>query len=197
MKQNKRVEKMLLTQELLVKLNLVDRNHYTAGTNRKENDSEHTLSLATLCWLVYFELDSKLNLEKIIKYEIAHDIPEVYAGDVNTFSNSKQRRNKVIAEHQAVKRIKDEYAFFPDLIKHIDGYETKKDKEAIFVWTADKMQALTMGSLDEWRPYREINITYAMFCKKYEELIENSLTDLKPLFKELFEYCKATYYDRP
>lgn len=35
MKQNKRVEKMLLTQELLVKLNLVDRNHYTAGTNRK------------------------------------------------------------------------------------------------------------------------------------------------------------------
>lgn len=46
-------------QKLTIDLALINRNHYLAGTDRRENDVEHSLTVALLCWYIHdkYKLD--------------------------------------------------------------------------------------------------------------------------------------------
>ncbi len=184
-------------QKMVVGLALIDRNHYLAGTERRENDIEHSLSVALLCWFIHDKYKMKLDIGKILKYAIAHDFVELYAGDVNTFADADSRKNKVQVEKEALAKMSDEFNGFGDMMHVMHAYETKGDEEALFVWTVDKMQALIMGDLDNWRPYEEFGIDYAWFVEKYSEQLGKSSVHCKEIFAGLIEYTKSTYYDRP
>lgn len=67
----------------------VDRNHHILGSDRAENDVEHSYSVAILCWYLNDKLKLNLDIAKVLKYALVHDFPEVYAGDVNTFARKK------------------------------------------------------------------------------------------------------------
>jgi len=184
-------------QNLVVSLAFVNRNHLLIGSNRAENDIEHSFAVAMLCWYIHDTHKLNLNLEKILKYALAHDFVEVYAGDVNTFASPEARKKKVEIEKVAAARLSKEYEEFADLISTLDGYEAKSDEEALFVWTVDKMQALILGDLDDWRPYKQLAISYARFIEKYDELQAVSSPYCKEIFASLMTYCQTTYYDRP
>lgn len=184
-------------QKMIIDLSLIHRNHYLAQTERRENDIEHSMTVAVLCWYIHDKYRVDLDIAKILKYAIAHDFVERYAGDVNTFANVEERASKVIKEKQSLERLSDEFHEFGDMVSTMQQYELKIDEEALFVWTVDKMQALIMGDLDGWRPYAELNITFEAFCKKYGELQEQSSAYCREIFSGLIEYCKTTYYDRP
>ena len=188
---------MFSLQQLVVDFSLIDRHHHLAKTNRHENDSEHSLAVIMLCWYIYDKDKPDLDIAKIFKYATAHDLVEVYAGDTNTFASKKERQDKLVAERKSLIRLSAEIGVFSDLVTSMHNYESKVEKEALFVWTVDKMQALIMGDMDDWRPYKELNISYAQFCTRYEELLSQSSPFCKELFAELIEYCKTTYYDRP
>lgn len=186
-----------LIQQLIIDLSLVDRNHYIAKTPRRENDSEHSLSVAVLCWYFHHKLKTPLDELKIMKYALSHDFVEVNAGDVNTFANERARAQKVLDERASLKKLSKAFSDFEDLVETINEYEHRKDEESLFVWTIDKMQALILGDLDDWRPYEELNISFDQFTKKYTELLSRSSKYCKAEFAELIEYSKKTYYDQP
>lgn len=184
-------------QELIVSFASIRRNHYLAGQDERENDVEHSFSVAILCWLVCDQHSLGLDLTKIIKYALVHDLVEVYAGDTNTYAPAESRYHKKEREQQALLRLADELQRFPDLVTTIEAYEHKVDEESVFVWTVDKMQMLIMGSLDDWRPYKEISISYETFCAKQAEHLANSSIYAREIFKSLSDYCISTYYDQP
>jgi putative hydrolases of HD superfamily len=181
-------------QSKTVEFARVDRNHYLPGTERHENDAEHTLSVIYLSWYVYQETNPSLELEKILKYAAGHDFVEVYAGDVNAFASDAEREAKIINEANALTILKYEFGpTFPDFIDTIEGYEKRIDEEAVFVWTIDKMQALIMGGLDNWRTYVELEITYDEFCHYYKKVLGLASPYCVDLLKDIFEYSKSTY----
>lgn len=184
-------------QKLVVELALIDRNHYLAKHDRRENDIEHSFAVAMLCWYAYEKLRPNLRLEKILQYALAHDFVERYAGDTNTFATSTERDKKVVREREALDRLCGEFNSFSSLVSAMRAYESKLDAESLFVWTIDKMQALIMGDLDNWRPYEELYISYDDFVKKYSELLVDSSPHAKEIFEVLIEYCKTTFYDQP
>lgn len=184
-------------QNLVVAFSQIDRNHYLAGTDRRENDSEHTLTVAVLCWYIHDKHRLPLDIGKILKYAIAHDFVEVYAGDINAFASKQERQKKIVLEKQALERLSEEFSAFPDLVSTMEGYETKIDEESLFVWTVDKIQALILGDLDKWRPYEELKIDYAAFCQKYESTIAQASPHARQIFDDVFAYYKTTYYDQP
>ncbi len=59
------------------------------------------------------------------------------------------------------------------------------------------MQAPILGSIDNWRPYKEYGVPYKQFSDKGEKLLAKCSPYLKDLFSEVFEEGKRTYYDRP
>ena len=184
-------------QQMIIDLSLIDRNHYLAGTDRRENDIEHSMTVAVLCWYIHDKYRIDLDISKILKYAIAHDFVERYAGDVNTFASADERNIKVQREQESLDRLSTEFGEFSDMVTSMQGYELKQDEESLFVWTVDKMQALILGDMDKWRPYAEINISYDQFVAKYKELLEKSSKHCREIFEGLIEYSKSTYYDQP
>ena len=187
----------ILLQQMVIDLSLINRNHYLAKTDRRENDIEHSMTVALLCWYLYEKLQPDLDLAKILKYAMCHDFVEQYAGDVNTFASAADREAKVKNEAAALSRIKKEHSGFPDLAETMTDYELKADEESKFVWTVDKMQQLIMGDMDAWRPYAEIGITYLAFTEKYDELSIGTSKYCKEIYSQLVEYSHSTFYDQP
>ena len=168
-----------------------------ANTNRHENDIEHSMTVAILCWYIHDRYKIDLDISKILKYALTHDFVERYAGDVNTFASSSERNSKIDRERESLDRLSNEFNEFGDMISSMQNYESKADKESLFVWTVDKMQPLIMGDMDSWRLYQEIGISYDQFIAKYDELLANSSDYCREIFEGLIEYSKSTYYDQP
>jgi len=184
-------------QQMTIDMSLIDRKHYLPHTNRRENDIEHSMTVAILCWYILDRYALDLDVAKVLKYALTHDFVERYAGDVPTFASEAERNEKVIREQESLNRLSVEYKGFSDLVTSIRKYETKEDAEALFVWSVDKIQQLIMGDLDNWRSYAEKPITYDEFTKKYTELLEKSSQYTRVIFEGLLEYSKSTYYDQP
>ena len=184
-------------QRLVVDLALIERNHHLIDSERRENNIEHSFMVAMLCWYICSYHALKLDLSKVLRYALAHDFVERYAGDTNAFASKEVRERKVKLEKAAAERLGREFGDFGDLVDIIHGYEDKKDDEALFVWTVDKMQALILGDLDGWRPFQKIGVTYDQFVRKHKELAVTASPYCKEIFDTLVEYCKTTYYDQP
>ena len=180
-------------QKMSIDLSLIHRNHNLAGTDRKENDIEHSFTVALLCWYIHNRHNLALDMHKIFKYALAHDFVERYAGDVNTYASTEARLQKVKDEARALEKLSKEFKQFPDLVKSMNDYESKRDEESVFVWTVDKMQQLVMGDLDRWRPYHDIDITFEQFSSKCAEQLGQSSEYLREIFEGLIEYSKSTY----
>jgi len=184
-------------QQLVNDLSFIERNHHLINSERQENDIEHSFMVALLSWSICSQNKLALDLSKVLRYALIHDFVERYAGDVNTFASQSAREAKVEREQAALARLSKEFVEFEDLVESLDHYEHKKDEEALFVWTVDKMQGMILADMDGWRPYRKINITYDRFIEKHSEHLAKASPYCKEIFASLFEYCKTTYYDRP
>lgn len=184
-------------QQMTIDMSLIDRRHYLPHTSRRENDIEHSLTVAILCWYILDTHAIELNVAKVLKYALTHDFVERYAGDVPTFATKTERDEKVIREQESLRRLSEEFKGFNDLVVSMQKYEAKEDTEAQFVWSVDKMQQLIMGDLDNWRSYAEKPITYEEFTMKYSDLLKKSSIYTREIFEGLLEYSKTTYYDQP
>lgn len=184
-------------QKLVADLAMIDRNHYLLGTDTRENDIEHSFTVAMLCWFIVSHKQLPLKLDLTLEYALVHDFVERYAGDTNTFADQAARKQKIENEKLALSRLHDEFVDFPDMLRSLDEYESKLTEEALFVWTVDKMQALVLGDLDSWRPYKELDISYEQFTNKYRELIDQASPHCKDIFESLVLYSQSTYYARP
>lgn len=184
-------------QHLVADMSLINRNHHVFGSDKPENDIEHSFSVAMFCWSIHATHTLPLDLLKIFKYALVHDFAERYAGDTNAFSPTEERLAKVELEKAAVAKLSQEFYDFSDLVTVINAYEAKADPEALFVWTVDKMQPMILGDMDNWRPYQKLNISYADFEKKYSEQIAHGSPYCKEIFESILEYGRMTYYDRP
>ncbi len=189
---------MLFTlQKLTSDLSKVNRNHHVLDSDRPENDTEHSFAVALLCWYLHEKLQLDLDISTILKYAMVHDFVEVYAGDVQTYANKALRQQKVIDEAKAAARLNTEFSSFRGMLQALNNYEAKADDEALFVWTVDKLQALVLSYLDDWRPHKKLNISYDNFLSKYHEQLAECSPHCKGIFEAAYEYCLMTYYDKP
>ena len=185
-------------QQIVLDVLKVDRNHRIPGEERRENVVEHSFSVAMQSWRIHEALGLDLSLEKILKYAQVHDFPERgLSQDINTFADPEQRRFKEAHEQEELNKIIAEFPNFEDFTKTLVDYRAQADEEALFVWSVDKMQAIILGEIDDWRPYIILGISYDAFCAKNEELLAQCSPHVSELFAEVIERGKQTYYDRP
>lgn len=187
------IDTTIQLQQLLTEFAMINRRHYLPKSDRRENDAEHSLSVAILCWYIYDTQNLDLNLSKILKYALAHDIVEIYAGDTNTYASIEERKLKTIRERAALEKIAADLGGFPSFAATIEAYESKTDEESRFVWTVDKMQMLLLGHLDHWRAYREQDISYEAFHAKQTEHLEQASPYARSVFEALVKFCLSSY----
>src|SRR3989338_7739397 len=109
--------------------------------SRFESDAEHTWHMCMFALLLKDEMSSNLNLEKVFKLALIHDLPEIYAGDTYAF-DEEGKKTKAEREEKAAREL---FSKLPeDLCKEMHElfveYENLKSPEARFVKAIDKIQ---------------------------------------------------------
>lgn len=108
--------------------------------SRRENDVEHSYMLTMYIWYICTIYKLDVDLSKVLKYSLVHDLVETYAGDTYAYASKSELDAKKEKEHNAFLKIKSEFADFPEMISLIQEYEDKdiNDKEARLVYSLDK-----------------------------------------------------------
>ena len=103
-----------------------------------ENDAEHSFHLAISATEIAANFHPELDLGLVSQFSIVHDLPEIYAGDVPSFSLSDEERSKKEkAEKAALEKLLDELP--PHTAKLLKRYEDQEEPEARFVRLIDKI----------------------------------------------------------
>ncbi len=185
-------------QRFVLDLIKVQRNHLIPGDERRENVVEHSFSTAMICWRLFEMTNPPLSIEKIMKYAIVHDsLERGQRFDVNTYAGESERNIKKEYEKKELIKLNKEFEDFTDFVNMLNIYEKLPDDEAIFVWSADKIQHIILGSIDNWRPYASYGVSYDQFCEKGEDIFNKCSPYLKKVLSGILKESKKKYYDRP
>ncbi len=129
---------------------------------RLESVSEHIFTMALMSLAVIDKYSLKLDVEKVLKMILIHELGEIDVGDI-ALPTGEQIKQKYDGELKCVKRmcsvLKEDW-----MLELWLEFEEKKTKEASFVYKMDKLQAV-------------------MQAKYYSELIN----DNEKLFDEFYE----------
>lgn len=184
---NKQVEigKVFNFLDLLQKFRQVERVIYARrDSDRKESDVEHSWQLTMLAWFIIDQNKLNLDLNKVIKYALIHDLVEAYAGD--TWAFGKDNNNKVERERVARDKLKKQFGHFEELNTLIDEYEDQSDPESIFVYALDKLEPACHNYLDGGRIWRENNV-HLEDIKNYKKDKIAKCPELVPYFEALLD----------
>ena len=173
----------------------IERVAYAADSSRKENDAEHTFFLAMLAWYLSDSLKLGHSTEKLLRYALAHDLVEAYAGDSYVFDH-EARKTKKEREAKSQARIKKEFPEFGTLHKSIETYEQQTDPEATFVHAVDKLIPLVINYLQGGKIWKDFKIPHAdLVALKRNSIKHEHIRELLEQFLALIEQDKKKYFD--
>ena len=168
----KKIDKLLNFMRLIGDFQKIERKVLVNGSHRDENDLEHSYSLAMLAWYFVSINNIEVDIDKVIKYALIHDLVEVYAGDTyfyttdNSVVDSKKEREK-----NALERIKSEFPDLKDITDMISVYECKGDKESKLVYELDKIEPVMKIYMDKGRSWKRDNISLEMLSSRKLNII--------------------------
>jgi 5'-deoxynucleotidase YfbR-like HD superfamily hydrolase len=143
------IERLGELQQLFADFSRVIRICEFVDTGRRENDIDHSYSLAMTCWFLAPKIAPELSLEKIFRYALSHDIVELHAGDTFVFAHEDEKASKSDREDEALDILANDWPDFKDMINDARGYKAKIDEEARFVKAVDKILPLLVIELGE------------------------------------------------
>lgn len=127
--------------EILSLKNLFRQGWLKKGVDKKfcESVADHSFSTTMLAWFIAEEYLPLLDVSKIIKYSLIHEIGEIYVGDITPDDNiSDNEKNK--QELDAVKIVFRKLKNGSKYIKLWEEFENTENEEAKFIKQIDKLE---------------------------------------------------------
>lgn len=172
--------------KLITDFGKVERVIYFPGTDRWENDQEHSYSLAMIAWYLAESNKLSLNVEKILKYALVHDLVEVFAGDTYIYGDPEHLSSKEEREAEAAKRLIEAHPEFQELHATIAEYMRHEDAESKFVYALDKILPVLLIHSDGGRTWKEEKVTLEMLVSHKASKVSVS-PEIQRYFEELIE----------
>jgi len=142
------------------KLKGVLRQTYLTDGSRRENDAEHSWHLAVMAMLLAEYAERDLDLVRVLKMVLVHDLVEIDAGD--TFVYDRGGSSQWAArEREAAERI---FGMLPpdqadELRRLWDEFEARATPEARFAAALDRLQPILHNYQTQGKVWREHGIT--------------------------------------
>lgn len=111
---SKRINKLISFLKEIDKAKLVERRVLVSDLSRYENDAEHSWHTAMFAWLFKDDLPKNLDIDKVIRMLLIHDLGEIYAGDTFAF-DKVNKKTQPGRETKAIKKL------FKKLPKDLNG----------------------------------------------------------------------------
>lgn len=166
------------------KLKYVQRMTCLFNSTRNENDAEHSWHLCMMALVLHGQSNEKVDLLKVIKMLLIHDVVEIDAGDTFLFDTTKNHTNTE-EELKAAKRI---FGILPedqamDLIQVWKEFEAAETAEAKFAKAIDRLAPMMQNATNNGGTWAQHNVPYETVIQKKKRIKEGS--------ESLWEYAKG------
>lgn len=163
--------------------------------SRRENDAEHSWHLALMAFLLCeYSKETEIDILKVMKMCIVHDLVEIDAGDTFCY-DATANRDKLQREQQAADRIfgllpEDQGKEMRALWEEFDAMETP---EAQFAASLDRLQPVLLNNLNKGGTWSEHGITKAQVINRNKR-INNGAPELWSYASDLIDQAVEKGY---
>jgi putative hydrolase of HD superfamily len=163
-----RLEKQMTFIIEIDKLKHVLRRTFTVGRDRNENDAEHSWHLAVMAVLLAdYAGKDRLDLLRVLKMVLIHDIIEIDAGDTYCYDAGAQEA-RVERESTAADRI---FAMLPrdqasELRSLWEEFEARETAEARYAAALDRLQPLLLNYHTGGKSWRQHGVTLGQVIER-------------------------------
>lgn len=166
--------------------------------SRYENDAEHGWHLALMAITFEKYANEPVDLLKVIKMVLIHDIVEIDAGDTFLYADEEQLKLKEINEKKAAERI---FGILSgdtgDELKGLwEEFEERKTPEAKFAAALDRMEPVLQNSKTEGHAWQKHGVTKEQVLKANKQKIYEGSEKLWEYIEEVIESCVKNGYLR-
>ena len=159
------------------KLKYIQRKTKLFNSDRNENDAEHSWHLAMMAIVLAEHSDRPVDILKVVKMVLIHDIVEIDAGDTFIYDTVKNHTN-TDEELEAAKRI---FGLLPSeqAEEYIDIWKEFEDgltDEAKFAKSMDRLEPLLQNTSNNGGTWAEFNVDYQKVYDKKKAIKNGSAT---------------------
>jgi len=169
------------------KLKYIQRKTRLFGSDRNENDAEHSWHLAMMAIVLSKHANVPVDVLKVLKMVLIHDIVEIDAGDTFIYDTAKNHVN-TDNERLAAERI---FGILPpwqrdELIAVWEEFEAGETEEAKFARSMDRLEPLLQNVSNDGGTWKEFGVDYARVYEK-KQVIKNGSTSIWNYAEQLIE----------
>ncbi len=159
------------------KLKYILRKTKLFHSDRNENDAEHSWHLALMAMVLVEHANVPVDLLRVIKMLLIHDIVEIDAGDTFIYDSQKSHDNTA-EERLAAQRI---FGLLPEpqaeeLITIWEEFEAQETNEAKFARAMDRLEPLLQNTSNNGGTWAEFGVTYDQVIAKKQVMAHGSDT---------------------
>lgn len=184
-------EKLLKDMEFIMeldKLKTIERRIRVIGQDRKESVAEHSWHISLMAMLLAEYTNEEIDLLKVIKMLLIHDLVDIYAKDMSYDDNDSEasQKEKELAAAEKLYAMLDRHK--ADELRDLwDEFEARETPESIFANLMDKLQPILMNYRNDGGTWKEYNIS--------KSEIYDIISPLKDISDELWCYANFIIED--
>lgn len=157
------------------KLKYIQRRTKLFNSNRHENDAEHSWHLAMMTIVLAEHANKPVDVLKVVKMVLIHDLVEIDAGDTFMYDTAKDHTNTE-EELAAAKRI---FGLLPaqqanEFIAIWQEFEESATDEAKFARSMDRFEPLLQNTSNNGGTWAEYNVPFAKVYEKKKVIANGS-----------------------
>lgn len=165
----------------LDKMKSIKRMTSLIGKDEREDDAQHSWHIAVMAMTLSDYSDEDIELSKVIKMLLIHDIVEIYAGDTFAY-DEKGYEDKLEREIKSANKIfgmlsKNKEEEFRSLW---DEFEEMETKESMFANSLDRMQPILNNFYNQGGTWVKYGVPKSKILKRVEPIKNSS--------EKLYEY---------
>jgi putative hydrolase of HD superfamily len=159
------------------KLKYIQRKTKLFNSDRNENDAEHSWHLAVMALVLQEHSNVPVDILKVLKMVLIHDIVEIDAGDTFLYDTQKSHIN-TDDERLAAQRI---FGILPatqaqELISIWEEFEAGETNEAKFAKSMDRLEPLLQNATNNGGTWKEFNVDYHKVYEKKKAIQNGSVS---------------------
>ena len=172
-----------------------DETHWNVSKERLESVDEHVYGTCILALSIDSEFETNLNVDKIIKMLVLHELGEVIIGDITPFDNITPEE-KMKREHAAMKDVLGDLVKNEEYFALLLEFDAKKTREAVFAHLCDKLEADIQAKVYQdmgcQNPLDEQKKNVAFKSESIQQMLQDGA---KTAFDIWYEWDKALFAD--
>jgi putative hydrolase of HD superfamily len=165
------------------------------NNSRFENDAEHSWHLAVMAIALSEYSNEPIDLNRVIKMVLIHDLAEIDAGDTFLYDDIRNS-STVQKEAEGAERI---FGLLPkeqrdEFIKIWQEFEKRETPESKFAAAIDRLEPLLQNYFTQGYTWKQHNIHKAQVVNKNEPIISKGSSVLWEFARELIEKATSKGY---